>query len=362
MSEDILLKIAPEIAAALKGKKELEVFIRDKASGRCRMLEKVMFERISPEQAAQVRRVLNQAGLGANSQNAIQQIMPGQVRDLIRKQDYMGLQQVLIQMTDAWNQIPSKIMWVGTALSALNLAATITSTAIICQKLDKLSTKLDKLTQSVESIKRIQLESGILKPCRALIQEYKVFSSDAEKGKPVSEEKLLDAIKKCHMCLVSAFELRTEFSLEAMLEIINGLLPAFANMIMLYDQNFYHQEKSVHVLHQDWISFFDGLSNDQFLSEIQAELFLNQQMHNIDVNRALEIQTLAAQGWKVNIQMTLEELKACDSKEEYQQMQGLTNQYVMLYAQQLQTELEAVLGQEEAERIMSAAKGQAMPC
>lgn len=361
MSENILLKIPPEIADALKGKKELEIFIRNDTDTKCRMIKKAAIERIPPEKAEQVRQALNQAGLGANAQNVIQPIMPGQVCDLMRKQDYMAMRQMLMR-TEVLNKGLSKLMWVQTALSAMNLAATVAGTVIICQKLDGLSGKLDKLAQSVESIKRIQLETDIRRHCRALIQEYKVFSSDAEKGRPISEEKLLDVIKKYHSYLVSAFELRKQFPLEVMMEIINGLLPAFANLIMLYDQNFYHREKCVHVLHQDWISFFDCLSSEPFLSEIQADLFLNQQMHNADVNRSLDIQTLAAQGWKANIQMTLEELQACDSREEYRQMQELTDQCVTLYAQQLQTALEAVLGQKEAERIVSAAREQTMPC
>ena len=250
--------------------------------------------------------------------------------------------------------------WIGVAMNAANLVATIVSTVIICQKLDQLEAKIDKIGKKIDQAKALHFEWQVRKPCGKLIQEYKVFSHDIEHGRSIDKTRLLDTIKDSYSCIESVLKIRGDYPLDDVLYVVYSLLPAFANMIIIYYRQFYRPEDGLYALHDDWMKLFDALSSKEIQEETRDSFFLNREhhLHNAEVNEIVDLQYLTAQGLKAKITETVEDLKACESREVYQQAFILASQYAMQYADRFREEYAHRVGEEEASRIVDEAKMQ----
>ena len=245
--------------------------------------------------------------------------------------------------------------WIGIALSAINLAATVGGTVILYKKVDQLSVRVDKLAQTAQDIKEAQLEFNLLSPGRDVLNDYKEFLSDSEKGKPLHQDKLADSIKKCCKCLESTINLRSKYPMDISLQLIHMLLPVLSGLMVLYDQHYYNAEGGEHALHADWLSLFDRVCSNAFLEELCDDLLLEKHVHNDQMNEALALHVLTAQRCKAEVCMTLEELRICGSRETFEQMEQIVQQYTAVQAAMIRDELTAQLGEEAAAQLLHAA-------
>lgn len=245
--------------------------------------------------------------------------------------------------------------WMGIALSAINLAATVGGTVILYKKMDQLSERIDKLAQTAQDIKDAQLEFNLLSPGRDVLNDYKEFLSDSEKGKPLHQEKLADSIKRCCKCLENTLNLRSKYPMDITLQLIHMLLPVLSGLMVLYDQHYYNAEDGEHALHADWLSLFDRVCSNAFLEELCDDLLLEKHVHNDQMNEALALHILTAQRCKAEVCMTLEELRTCGSRETYERMEQIAQQYTAMQAAMLQDELTDQLGEEATTQLLHSA-------
>ena len=340
----------------------LEVVVRN-AKKQFMKIAKIAIDDISSEKKNPEKDIFEQLFQDFFDANSLNHVIPNAIRNVIKKPEFtpdqiqkLVLQQILKNSNKADNLQPVQII-----LESLNLVATIASTVIICDKLNHLDQKLDKIAGQIDEVKRIQFETYIRKPCKEIILEYKELSSTVESGSSVEKKALVDTIKTCYHCIDSALSLRHEFSFDSVLPIIYTLLPTYSSLIVLYYQQFYYQDKKrLHPLHKDWLGIFDKLCEDSLLEEIRDDMILNQHQHDAKATEMINLHVLLAQGLKSEIELTLEDLQKCGSQEDYQNAMALATQLAMQQMDEAKTELSVSIGETEASRIVDEAKAQAL--
>ena len=239
------------------------------------------------------------------------------------------------------------------AFGALNMVATIASTVIICQELDKIKGQIDDLKSSVEKLAEMNFEIQIARPCRDMLAEYKLLSNKLEKNKPISEGDLVQLIRGLNNYLITLYNLKDKCDLDAVLNLIFSLLPVYSNCIMIYYEHFYNSDEKRHPLHEDWMSVFDRLSNYAFVDQIQDHMFIDQRQTNAQVNEYLKCQRLIVSGFRGKIEQLLADLEACDGVEGYNEAIRWSRQYAQQQAKTIQADLEARYGFEAAREMMA---------
>ena len=254
----------------------------------------------------------------------------------------------------------------NTALSAANLVATVAGMVIICNKLNNIDRKLDEiqreikvLQKTVEDNKKIDVEMQINKPCRKLVDDYKMLTPALSKGKPVPEEKLIGLIQECKDYIISLNNLRDSLPLDAILNLMFTLLPIMSNCIMVYYQRFYDPNLEKHPLHDSCMYVFDLLSAPDFIEQIQDYMFLEKHLSNRQVNEYLDCHRLILYTYRTKIEQLLDDLKTCGNKENYEDAMLWTRQYVAQQARAVQAELESKVGPEQAKVLMEQAMQEA---
>ena len=238
------------------------------------------------------------------------------------------------------------------ALDALNMVATIASTIIICSELSSIRDQVDELKDSVDKLKDMQFEVDIARPCREMLDEYKIISNKLERNSSVSEGELVKLIRDLNSYLITLYNLRDKCDLHAVLDMIFSLLPVYSNCIMIYYEKFYDAEQERHPLHDSWMSVYDKLSSYSFIDQVQDYMFIDQHQTNAQVNEYLNCQRLIVSGFKNNINQLLEDLKACEGIDGYNEAIRWSRQYAQQQAKAIQADLENRYGFEKAKEMM----------
>lgn len=240
----------------------------------------------------------------------------------------------------------------NTALSAVNLVATVAGMVIIYNKLDHIDHKLDEIKKTIADVKNIDFEMQIAKPCRKLVDDYKMLTPAIKNGKPVSEDTLIALIRECKDNIISIYTLRNSIPMDSVLSLSFTLLPILANCIMVYYQRFYDPNQEQHPLHDGCMVVFDKLSDPGFIDQIQDYMFISKNQSNRQVNEYLDCHRLIVYSYKKQINQLLEDLKTFGSKEEYNEAMLWTRRFVAQQAKVVQSELESKIGAERAKALI----------
>lgn len=247
------------------------------------------------------------------------------------------------------------------AFQALNVVATIASTAIICNKLDRIRDQINELQNNIEDIKAkvedlkgFNFETQIALPCREMLTEYKLISNKLEKRAPINEDALVNLIRKLNNYIITLFNLRDKCDLNLILDMIFSLLPIYTNCIMHYYERFYDMDQEKHPLHDDWMHIYDMLSNYAFIDQIQDYMFIEKHQTNKTVNEYLSCLRLIVAKSKQDINQLLEDLKACEGVDGYRDAVRWSRQYAAQQAKVIQAELETRYGVEKAKEMMAS--------
>ena len=285
------------------------------------------------------------------------------IRHLVRTADRNSakLNQIIPKLDQIFKPLQNlQIMSIlNTALSAANLVATVAGMVIICNKLNSIDHKLDEIQREIADVKKINYEIQIAKPCRKLVDDYSLLTSTLRKGKPVSEEKLINLIRECKEYIISLYKLRNNLPLDAVLNLIFTLLPILANCMMVYYQHFYYPNQEKYPLHDSCMSVFDLLSAPSFIDQIQDYMFIGKNLPNQQVNEYLDCHRLIVYSYKTQIEQLLADLKTCGSKEDYDDAMLWSRQYVAQQARVVQAELESKIGPERAKEYVEQAMQEA---
>ena len=279
------------------------------------------------------------------------------VRQIMRAKNPLQIQQLLPNIEQIFAPMKSLKIFsaLNTALSAANLVATVAGIIIICEKIDKIDRKLDELKDGIVDLKDINFELQISNPCRALVNDYKIIGDKINKGKPVSEDDLVELINGCHGYIISLYNLRDKFSLDAVLSLIFTLLPIFANSIMIYYQLYYDEKQEKHTLHDGWMNVFELLSAENFMNQIQDHMFVDLHQTNQHVNEYLDCYRLILQSYQQKINQLLEDLKTCEGVEGYNEAMLWSKQYAAQQARVVQAEMASRYGEAQAQQYCKAA-------
>ena len=246
------------------------------------------------------------------------------------------------------------------ALQVANLAATIISAVIICNKLNKLDKKMDEIQRATADLKDFNFEMQIAHPCRELVGDYKLITDNLKKGKPVSRDEMVSLIRSCQNYLVSLYNLRGKIQMESALDMIFTLLPIYANCIMLYYQRWYDENEGKHALHDDWMAVFDLLLSKSLLNETQDDMIINQRKTNGETNEYLAYHKAVVQAYRSKIDQLIEDLNTCGGTEGYEEAMRWSRQYAAQQAKAIQNELEEEYGVEKAKGVMEQAMQEAL--
>ena len=155
-------------------------------------------------------------------------INQNQIRNVVRhlNQNNKKLDQIIPKLDQIFQPLQNMqiLSILNTALSAANLVATVAGMIMICHKLDNIDHKLDEIQKEVADIKEINYEIQIAKPCRKLVDDYKLLSPALSKGVIVPEETLVNLIRECKDFIISIYNLRNNLPLDAVLSLIFMLL------------------------------------------------------------------------------------------------------------------------------------------
>ena len=248
---------------------------------------------------------------------------------------------------------PEVFSKLNVALAAVNVAATVISTIIICNKLNRMGDQLNEIRKGLEDIKDLQLRTTVLQADTKLTEEYKLNSRRIEKGEKIPKDEMLDFIRECNRNIGTLYTSRNEANLDTILGEIFILLPMMYSYIMLYYQTYYTPEEGANVLHEDWVRTLDNLASDEFMNEIQDYMFLEKGLSNRDVNEYLFTQRRIVAEYRNRITQLLSDLNDFGSTEGYQDAMQWSRQYAAQQAKALQTELEAEYGEEKAKEVMA---------
>lgn len=367
---DLALQVPAEMAQELLDSGIAEVFQRQ-AKGKCKKIAKCVVKELSSDQADKVRTGIEQMAnvltapgqVTASIDNLASTVSPAMVHNKLRTAlpSSSVVSDIVEQGESAFPMAQQAVgTWMNTALSAATLAAVVVSTAIIVDKLNGVDKKLDQLLDSVDSAKRVILETGTCKVCRSLVRDYKELKGKADSGETLNADQVIETIKGCHDCIENLMKLQSEYPMDSILNIIYSLIPTFADLIILYYRNFYDAAKPRYPLHEDWMGLYDSLCTEQYLEDMRDYLMIQLHWHNDQVMETLDLQKVAALGLKGKIETALKDLDACGSREKCQRTYILASQYAMMHADLLQTEIANECGDDEAAYVMNKARQQVM--
>lgn len=243
----------------------------------------------------------------------------------------------------------------GIVMDAVNLAATIACTIIICNKLNEMDHQLDEIKKELGKIKDVQIKTTILPSDAKLVEDYKIYARRMEKGDFISREEMLEFIRNCNRNINELYLVSSDVSFGAIQSEIFILLPMMCNFIMLYYQKYYSTEDGKHELHEDWIHTIDKLKSKEFLAQVQDYLFIDKHQRNKDVNEYLACQVKIVSEFKQQIEQLIEDLKTCEGVEGYAEAMKWSRQYAAQQAKAIRAELESKYGTERAGQIVDRA-------
>ena len=369
--ENITLSVSKEIAEYLKKKEFVELFIRD-TKQRCSDILKVVLTSTNETQRETVKKIAEDVAhkLGLSKENTtvfideLSKIVNSKsVRRMLTKGTRITdrkIQDIARQVSAIYSSLPAiqGIGWLNTSLTAVNIATTVVSTVIICEKLSNMDKKLDRIEKRVNNIEEAFFESQIKSPCRAIIKEYKVAVDELGKGKKYSEKEILATINQCHDILISVYNLRDNFAMPDFLELIYDMLPVFTELVVLYYQYYYNEQDGKYVLHDDWMKIYDLVDSKAFYEMIEDYLIIEDGASNSQVNEIIDCHRLIAIQLRRKIEQTLDDLRKCESAEEYREILSYIEDSVTAQKIMVENELREKLGDEEAQQIIEKAKGQ----
>ncbi len=278
------------------------------------------------------------------------------------KKRYELMRKYLVQLADHSKKPsvnPEVFSKLNVALTAVNIAATIACTVIICNKLNGMNDKLDQIQRQLEEIKDIQLKTTILKENSKLVEDYLINGKKLKQGGKLSKEELMSFIRSCNQNINTLYSIRNDVNLDAVLEEIFLLLPMMFNYIMLYYKTYYSVEEGVDALHEKWIQTLDQLASDDFMNQIQDYQFFDKGKTNREVNEYLSCQRYVIAEYKQQITQLVSDLELCEGVEGYDEAMQWSRQYAEQQAKSAQEELAGQIGAERAKEFVEQAMQQA---
>lgn len=378
MMQDITLKATGEIAEYINRKGFAEVFIRT-VQGKCSEIAKCAIA-VSPEKSKEITKIAVNATqqLGVTGKDLsnfktdlLHQINPQEIRRNLASLSKTQMQNsaLLKNMSQNVNSIYSvvssvqAISWLNAALSIANIATTIISTVVICKKLNEINEKLDVISiqlenvdKKISSLKRIQFETSIAKPCRDLVRDYKVIIDEFENDIPVSKNKMISMINNCCSQIETIINLRSEYDMNDMLLLLYDLVPVYTDLIIRFYQQYYDPKKPQYALHDDWMKVFSLLSCEGFRNDIRDYYCISRRKNNKELNEIMDCQYLVTIGAQQKIEQVLSDLSKCDSPSDYRDICRLSEQYALQQAKAMKAEMESKFGSEETEEMIEPVK------
>lgn len=357
MMDLVLQNVPEEMAKYLLDNEHAEIVIRE-LNKRFRNFEKIAVK-VAETDKNNIDQPIRDAFNKFVSIRNLSNTSPVHMHTLL--QNKTNIPQVIEQYFPQINEIfmPLKNLQImsilNTALSASTLIATVAGMVIICNKLDGIDRKLGELADSVREHKELNIETDIASPCRELVKDYKIISTDLNRKKPVEKKEVENLIRGCQKYLEILYRQRKTLPMDQLLGLMFSLIPVFANSIMIYDLLFYDQEQGKYALHDECIWIFDNLLSDDFMQQIQDYLFITKKQTNRQVNEYLDCQKLLLLGYKQEIEQLVNDLATCGGNQKYNEAMKWTIQYAKQQAKGIQTELAYQYGEELAQRIIEPA-------
>ena len=373
---ELVLQTAKDVANYVRRKGYAEIYIRD-SKGRCVTIAKTLLKSAKDNQKDKITEIIvktmKEIGLSDNALNDFKNDLLKQINpQFVRKQlagiargqaaNNVMLKDLAKNVSSIYSSVNSVQMigWLNAALSAANLAATVASTVIICEKLDQIDKKLNRIEGKIDQVKHVQFVSDIKTPCRAVIKDYKVITADLAKGREVTESRLLQSINQCCGEIEKLYDVRNDYPIGDILGLLYDLLPIFTDLICLYYQYYYDFEHGEYSLHQDWLKVYDMLDSTAFRNQVQDYLIIDEKLGNVQQNEIMDCLHLVTVGSKHKIEEVLSDLETCESTEDYRDIMEFSRQYALQQAKTIEADLQSQFGIAEAEIVMAEAKKQHM--
>ncbi len=168
-----------------------------------------------------------------------------------------------------------KLTQLNLLLSGANLCATCAGFAIMFQKLDKMSLKIDAVLGAVKGLQQNFAKYEFKK----VLSEHSDMLDSRRLQKPYSEEKMRELVDNEYNVLdllVEAFMNDSTGNDETLIFSIYSLASMLAVSIMHFDEVYYYTNKENltdgkvwHASHDTWMSIFDRIADDEFVKKVQ---------------------------------------------------------------------------------------------
>lgn len=226
----------------------------------------------------------------------------------------------------------TKLNYFNILLTGVNLCATCAGFAVMFKKLDKMSSRINEVLNTVKAAHQIQINYEFKK----VLSEHSNMLDCKRLLKPYSEEemrKLVDDEYNVLSMLIEAFDEGTTGDKETLIFSIYSLAAMLNASIRYFDEIYYFNNKETitdgqmwHSSHDTWMTAFDRIIEKEFVAKIQDHGIFDLDLNTTETDyyyKSLLNQVVDA---KQEIEDNQTLLKAFDTQEEFKKYLDLLNQ------------------------------------
>lgn len=266
MSEAILVNALEQLVPFLNEKNVLELVVRGN-NKRIKAFQKVALDGLAHgEEQALVNKAIH--ALNANT----------------------GMAQRSLQLV----QDVAKMQQLGLVLNGLNLCATCAGFAVMCAKLDSMSTEINRQFLQLQNMMKQGHDLQASYEFDKVLSEHTNMMDCRKTKKPYSEEKmreLVDAEYNVLKLLTGVAEKGLAADHQNMILSIFSMLSMFTVSLCYFDEQYYFNNRSAlgdkevwHSSHQNWMSVYDKLSSPWFIEMLQDYAMFETKLNTLGVD------------------------------------------------------------------------------
>lgn len=266
MSEILTIKTIEDLIPFLNDKNILEIAIREK-NKHFKTFQKIALNDIPKQEE---KELLNKAIQALNKNIGISEKNLNIITNLV------------------------KVEKIGLLLNGLNLCATCAGFAIVCTKLNEMSTEINRqISQLQTTIKKgVDIQTGY--EFKKVLSDHTDMLDCRRKQQPYSEEKMRELVDQEYnvlSMLINVFQQDIAEDYKTLIFSIFSLLSMFTVSLRYFDEIYYDKYHSVfsgknvwHIAHENWMSIYTVLSSEWVIKKVQDYAMFETDLTTVEVD------------------------------------------------------------------------------
>ncbi len=242
------------------------------------------------------------------------------------------------------------VSFLGTTASILNLGVDIAGFMVVNEKMDRLTEAVRASMKNPQKLYDMAV-SEKLRDWEKLMSDFIYMKGKIRLQDTISFDamyELLSRIKTFSSEMIRDL-MSGAMEEEQVLLIVNQLLSPYLILFREFDRRYYFEKNERPENYEMFLRFFDELVNPELYYRLRDHYFLEERMHDSDVQDILDAQTLIAIDGRTLITDEMAMMEACKKEEVYNELQ---EQLKKAAEQEIVNE---ILSEEDGEGVAGAA-------